>query len=465
MFTRLSRENAAEGKLILDAAFITDYLPYAPENHVKVYICGLAAAQGLSGATDISRLAAACGADEESVLSAFSYWEENGLGCVHRADTTYVEYLPVIPAAKQVRKYSKEKFRGFNDQLHAILPDRNFLPAEYNEYYYCMDTLHIEVEAMLIIIGYCIRIKGEKIHSAYILKVARNLADEGCTTYAAVSEKINEYDFMYSEVTAVLKALKLKRRYEPEDSRLYTKWIRTYGFDSPTVMHVASCVKRGGMERLDSLLTKYSEMRLMGSAAIDEYEARRKQQYDTMGGIVRNLGLSYGSLDSLVETYLKKWQALGYTDETLLTIASYCLSANTRTLEGMNGMVTGFHRKGLVSASDITEYVACGKKVAEILQSAGVPCSLDAGERTLFEKWKHSWHMSDELIEKAAASAVGKERPVLYINKVLGDWFDGGVKTANDADCFKPAAKAAPAKTYSADELNAMFEELNDDKL
>lgn len=73
MFTRLSRENAAEGKLILDAAFITDYLPYAPENHVKVYICGLAAAQGLSGATDIARLAAACGSDEESVLEAFSY--------------------------------------------------------------------------------------------------------------------------------------------------------------------------------------------------------------------------------------------------------------------------------------------------------------------------------------------------------------------------------------------------------
>ncbi len=465
MFTRLSRENAAEGKLILDAAFITDYLPYAPENHVKVYICGLAAAQGLSGATDIARLAAACGTDEESVLEAFSYWEENGLVCVHRAENVYVEYLPVIPAAKQIRKYSKEKFRGFNDQLHAMFPERSFLPAEYNEYYYCMDTLHIEVEAMLIIIGYCKRIKGEKIHSAYILKVARNLADEGCTTYAAVSEKINEYDFLYNEVTAVLKALKLKRRYEPEDSRLYTKWIRSYGFDSPTVMHVAAAVKRGGMERLDSLLTKYHELRLMGSEAIDEYEAHRKQQYDTMGGIVRNLGLSYGSLDTLVETYLSKWQSLGFTDETLLTIASYCLSANTRTLEGMNGTVASFHRKGLISASDIDEYVACGKKVAELLQSAGIPCSLDAGERALFEKWKRVWSMSDELIEKAASSAVGKERPVLYINKLLADWFDGGIKTATEAESFKPAPKAAPAKTYSADELNAMFEELNDDKL
>ena len=465
MFTRLSRENAAEGKLIIDGTFINDYLPYAPDGYVKVYLTGLAAAQGLSDLGTLARMSTVLGMDAESVLAAFDYWEDTGLVNVHRAEQTFVEYLPVIPAAKQIRKYSKEKFKGFNDQLHAMMPERNFLPAEYNEYYYCMDTLHIEPEAMLMIIGYCLRIKGEKIHASYILTVARNFAAEGCTSYERVSEKINEYDFLYTELTPLFKALKLKRRYEPEDSRLYAKWTKTMGFDGATVMHVAASVKRGGMERLDSLLSSYYELHLKDSDAIDAYEARRKQQYDTMGGIVRNLGLSYGSLDSLVETYLVKWQALGFTDDTLLAVASYCLTANMRTLEGMNSAINGFYRKGLVSASDIDGYIGCGVKVAEILNRANVICTLDSSERTLFYKWKHVWEMSDELIEKAASLAAGKERPVAYIDRILSGWFDSGVKTVKEAESYRSEQKAAPTKKYSADELNAMFEDLNGDKL
>lgn len=471
MFTRLSKENAAQGKLIADGLFLSEYLPFAPENYVKVYLYGLGAAQGLVESGSADRMAAVLGLDDSLITAAFNYWEDNGLVTVHKGENACVEYLPVIPLSKQLKKYSKEKFKGFNDQLHALLPRRNFLPNEYNEYYYCMDTLHIEVEAMLLIIGYCIRLKGEDIHTNYILTVARNLAAEGCTRYDSVSEKLSEYDFYNKDLTALLKALKIKRKPDHEDSRLLLKWTKTMGFKLEAVIHAAKNLKRGGMEKLDSVLTKYYEMHVFTAIEMDEYEKSRDALYDLAREINRRIGVYYEQLDFIIENYVVKWRALGYTDETLLEIAAYCFKSNIRTLEGMNGAINGFYKKGLISAASIDGFLQqsfnADERLKEALNQAGIEYTLTATERAMYRNWKQSWNMSDELIALAAKKAAGKTRPVGYMNAVLGAWFDRGVKSVQDAESAI-AAQGSPApveKKYSAEQLNAMFEELNEGKL
>ena len=41
MQTKLSRELTENEKIRIDNAFITDFMPFAPENYVKVYLYGL----------------------------------------------------------------------------------------------------------------------------------------------------------------------------------------------------------------------------------------------------------------------------------------------------------------------------------------------------------------------------------------------------------------------------------------
>lgn len=474
MFTRLSRENALEGKLVLDGVFVREYLPFAPENYVKVYLYGLAAAQGLcDGGDDAERLAKLLGLDENIVMSAFSYWEDNNLVTVHKGEQGFVEYLPVVPVSKQIKKYSKEKFKGFNDQLHALMPHRNFLPNEYNEYYYAIESLHVEVEAMLTIVGYCIRLKGEDISTAYILTVARNLAAEGCTTYDRVSEKLNEYDFYNKDLTAVLKALKIKRKPDHEDSRLLFKWTKTLGFKLETVIHAAKSLKRGGMEKLDATLSKYYELHLFTPDEMDEYEKNRDALYDLAREINKRIGVYYEQLDFIIENYVVKWRGMGYTDDTLKDVAAYCFTSNVRTLEGMNGVVNNFFKKGLISAAAIGNFIHqaidADNRLSELLQTAGIEVTVTAAERSYYRTWKNVWNMSDELIVLAAKKAAGKTHPVGYINAVLGAWFDKGVTTPEQAqsELEQNAANKGNSveKTFSAEELNAMFDELNEGKL
>lgn len=466
MFTRLSQENAMSGKIIIDSVFINEYLPFAPENFVKVYLFGLCAAYGCGENNDVARMAGFLGLDENIVMSAYAYWEDNNLVTVHKGEDGFVEYLPVIPVRKQIKKYSKEKFKGFNDQLHALMQGRNFLPNEYNEFYYAMDTLHIEVEAMLMIVGYCIRLKGADIGIAYILTVARNLAKEGCTTYDRVSEKLSEYDFYNKDLSALLKALKLKRKPDHEDSRLLAKWTKTLGFKLETVIYAAKNLKRGGMEKLDAVLSKYYDLHIFTAAQMAEYEQNRDKLYDLAREINKRIGVYYEQLDFIIENYIVKWRALGYTDETLLRIAAYCLSSNIRTLEGMNGAINNFYKKGLVSAASIESFISksadADNRLVGILAEAGIDCPLTHTERSCFRTWKNTWNMSDELIALAAKKAAGKTSPIGYMNTVLSAWFDKGINSAEQAAADRGrAGENKVEKTYTAEELNAMFEELN----
>ena len=71
MFAKLSGEKDRFRNVELDNLFITEYMPFAPENYVKTYIAGLS----LSGSTDNSadRLAAILGTDKADIMEAYVY--------------------------------------------------------------------------------------------------------------------------------------------------------------------------------------------------------------------------------------------------------------------------------------------------------------------------------------------------------------------------------------------------------
>ena len=256
MQAKLSREIIENEKLRIDNAFVTDFMPFAPENYVKVYLYGLKLAC-FGGVGDIeTEIAGKLNLEPGLVSEAFSYWANEGLVNILSTSPVAVEYLAVNKGTLALRKFSKTKYKDFNDQLHAMLPSRNILPNEYNEYYSIMEAMHIEPEAMLAIIAYCIRLKGQDVGYPYILAVARNLARQGCLTYDRVNEQLSEFDLYDKDVAAVLHSLGSKKAPAIEDKRMFAKWTKTLGFPTETVVQVAKSVKRGGMDRLDALLVK-----------------------------------------------------------------------------------------------------------------------------------------------------------------------------------------------------------------
>lgn len=476
MQAKLSREIIENEKLRIDNAFVTDFMPFAPENYVKVYLYGLKLAC-FGGVGDIeTEIAGKLNLEPGLVSEAFSYWANEGLVNILSTSPVAVEYLAVNKGTLALRKFSKTKYKDFNDQLHAMLPSRNILPNEYNEYYSIMEAMHIEPEAMLAIIAYCIRLKGQDVGYPYILAVARNLARQGCLTYDRVNEQLSEFDLYDKDVAAVLHSLGSKKASAIEDKRMFAKWTKTLGFPTETVVQVAKSVKRGGMDRLDALLVKYYENHLFSMAEIDEFNRNRDRLYSLTKEINKRIGVYYEQLDFIIETYVTRWLSYGFTDETLLTIAEYCFRCNIRTLEGYNATVEKFYKQGLITADDIGEFLGEAVRrdadIREALEKAGVTRPVTSRDRDSYRTWTYSWKMDRDVVLYAASLAAGNASPVSYMNAILGGWHNAGVTSLEGAKKFgatrASAARETAAtvtKTYTSEQLNAMFDSLNNEDL
>lgn len=476
MQAKLSREIIENEKLRIDNAFVTDFMPFAPENYVKVYLYGLKLAC-FGGVGDIeTEIAGKLNLEPGLVSEAFSYWANEGLVNILSTSPVAVEYLAVNKGTLALRKFSKTKYKDFNDQLHAMLPSRNILPNEYNEYYSIMEAMHIEPEAMLAIIAYCIRLKGQDVGYPYILAVARNLARQGCLTYDRVNEQLSEFDLYDKDVAAVLHSLGSKKAPAIEDKRMFAKWTKTLGFPTETVVQVAKSVKRGGMDRLDALLVKYYENHLFSMAEIDEFNRNRDRLYSLTKEINKRIGVYYEQLDFIIETYVTRWLGYGFTDETLLTIAEYCFRCNIRTLEGYNATVEKFYKQGLITADDIGEFLGEAVRrdadIREALEKAGVTRPVTSRDRDSYRTWTYSWKMDRDVVLYAASLAAGNASPVSYMNAILGGWHNAGVNSLEGAKKFgatrASAARETAAtvtKTYTSEQLNAMFDSLNNEDL
>lgn len=473
MYAKLSKEITSEAKIQVDNAFFTDFMPFAPENYVKVYLYGLSLAYLADETVNtVEEIAKRLNIDAATVSEAFSYWAGCGIVNVLSASPASVEYLPINKNTLSLRKFSKTKYKDFNDQLHAMLPGRNILPNEYNEYYSIMEAMHIEPSAMLAVIAYSIRQKGEDVNYAYILAVARNLAHQGCLTYERVNEQLSEFDLYDKDLLAVLKSLGSKKSPTIDDKHLFKKWTKTMGFTLETVVQVAKSVKKGGMDRLDALMVKYYENRLFSWQEIEEFNKNRERLYSLTRSINRIIGVYYEQLDFIIETYVTKWLSCGFDDDTLLKIADYCFKHNVRTLEGLNETVEKFYRQGLLTEDSINAFMSEARAPGRgYTRRTGRRGSHQADNKPRPRRLPHM----DLRVEngqgrsaiRRVACPAGNMNPVAYMNAVLGRWHSEGITTAEKAKAYKPASLSSaqtPAevnKTYTSEQLNAMFDSLN----
>lgn len=469
MLTKLSPQTEKHIKLPLDNLFVTEYMPSAPEDYVKVYLLGYSYALSSTADFSLSSLCATLGISEADAKNAFKYWETQGLVIVVEDEPLLVEYLPVHSSAP-IRKFSKTKYEDFNNQLHAMLPTRQFLPSEYNEYYSTIEDCHLEPDAMLAIIAYCIRLKGDSVNYRYIVTVAKRLAEKNLLTFARVEEELSQYDAYSNETAQIMKALGSRKTADHEDRNLFLKWTKEYGFTVGTIITVAKGLKGGSFNRLDRHLTKYYENHLFTIEEITSYIENRDKLYELTRSINRIIGVYYEQLDHVIETYVSKWLNMGFDEEALKKVAQFCFLRNVKTLEGMNEKINAFYANGAVTVESIDEVIEKGEKfdndIREILALSGTTRTVTQRDRECYRTWTNTWKMSKDMIEYASTLAKGAINPVAYINSLLASWFNQKIDTLEKAKQTSSAPSVAKTantveKTYTSEQLNAMFNDLS----
>ncbi len=477
-FCKFSTEIIANSKVDIDNIFFEEFLPYAPEECVKVYLYGLYLAKNnLEMDNTFEKFAKKLNMNELDLESAFRYWEEQGLVQVLSTYPIQVLYKPLKDIISGTRLFKSDKFESFNMQAQELFRGkREITKTEYGEYYDFLERTHMEQGALLMIMNYCIESKQKAVGYNYILTVAKSWAKDGILTVKDVEEKLCQISGTFAKLETILAALGIKRNSFIEEREMYQKWTDGMGFDDSTILFVAkSMKKKGGCEKLNGLLEKYFMLGLMSEVEIKSFVENKDKLFDLAKQINKNLGLYYESLDSEVETYISPWLNLGFEEEALKELSVYAFKSSIRSLENFNSLVQKLYKLGILTLQSLHEYlnsvVSNDEQIKKVLTLLGLTRRVNSFDRESFKVWTNEWNLSQDIIEYAASISEGKLSPFPYLARLLASWHEQGVKTVDQAKKLSPKPEPRPlvsdvkGRSYSKQDYQAMISSIDEVEL
>ncbi len=475
-FCKYSIDMLANNSTAVDNIFINNYLPYADSNYVKVYLYGLYKCQDSNSRDNtLENFSNELNLSQEEIEKAFYYWQEQGLVQILNVIPFEVRYLPISDVLNNTKKYNAKKYESFNAQAQEILCGRMITPNEYREYYDIIERLHMEKEALLMIINYCVNVKGNNVGYAYITTIAKDWANQKITTAKQVEERLIEFENLQTGIEYLFKLMGLKRLPNIEERTLYQKWTQQ-GFDDEVLNYVAKKIKsknKASFQYMDNVLDKYYANKLFSVNEIELFEEEKAKSMQIARSLTKNLGLYYENLEPVVDNYIFNWINLGFSEKMLEEISNYCFKTNVRTLEGMNKVLEKFHKLGILTEKSLAEYfnevLSVDKKIKELLENIGLSRNVNQFDRDKYKIWKEVWKLPEDVIDYACTLAVGKEQPMQYLSSVLSTFHDKNIKTVEDAkNSFNILGKTenksnfSTGRTYSKEEMNALFQSIEE---
>lgn len=469
-FCSFTKESSSSSTTTVSNNFILNYLTDANGDAVKVYLYGLYLCQNSHDQTDIIEFAKDLYMDENEVKDYFSFWEEYGLVSIISLEPFTVKYLSPTSNAK-LRKFKPEKYSDFTKALQALISDRMIQPNEFSEYFSLMEDNNVKPDALLMIIKYCVELKGANIGYRYILTVCRDFISRNVTTTKLIEQELDEYFHRTDDIQLVLSALGTKRKPEIEDLQLLNKWRMEMGFDVETIVYSAKKSKSKSMDKLDGFILELYNNRCFGKKEIDGYLSEKETITQTAISVSRGLAVYCEILQPYIENYISPWMAKGFSPDALNFIANVCFKRKKRSFEEMDETIAFLYNQGIISIESIAIYFENVAKdddfIKQLLIIAKSERRPNKFDREALKLW-HEWGFSDEMIKKAAELSQGKTSPISYINVILSNWKTNKIFKVEDVpiQITTQSKQQAPTfgceRTFTQDDFNKIIDNIED---
>lgn len=460
MLCKLSGEYIRDGYTQIDNAFLLKYLPSGDDLDVKLYLYGLTLATlQEKDENTVERIALALKITEDRVLQGFKNWEEKGLISLSKTVPPTVTYLSVKNPATHTYKYKAKEMATFTEEMSRLFPDKVLFENDLTAYFDLIASYKISTNAMLGVVGYCKQLG--KTSTPYIIAVATDWAKKGMTTEKAVDEHISRLESNTEELKILFATLGIKKEGDLDDRQSLQKW-KDLGY-TPDVLNVIakSLKKKGGMKKLDDLV---SELRAAGAFSAEEvaaYLSEKNAVYELTLDVVTQLGGWYSNLDAVIENYTVNWRAKGFTDGALKQIARFCFLRGIKSLDGMNQIVSRFHKQGLLNENVITAYVArqaaVDESIAQLFDASVNAALITNRDREFYATWADDWGFSQEIIVYCAELVKHAPYPMQKINRMLATLKAANAFSLEEAKKILAEAPQKAEKPITDDDIKHVF--------
>lgn len=459
-FISVADEVAKKSFTQIENKFITKYMPVLEPTAVKVYLFAVYLYQSGALSYSLFDLANALIITEDEAKDYFAYLEEFELVSIVSASPFEIKILDAENVYGTPKKFKPEKYADFTKSVQNVISGRMISTNEFREYFILLDEYGFEQNALLMIINYCVNLKGADIRLQYIKKVAKSFADEGVTTAKKVEEKLSAYTSSTPALIRLFNAVGIKKKPDIDDDKLYKKWTEQLEFEENAIVAAAKQFKVKDCAKLDNALEELYKNRKFDVKEIENYCKTKNSVIALTINIAKNLGVYMQDYTPYVENYVNVWCNLGYTFECLERVSSYCFKNDRKSFEDMDGFIKTLYESGIVSDGSVIEYIekrnADDKLLKALLTACGLTRKIIPWDRNSLENWRR-WNFSDEMLFEAAKLSAGKANPMAYINGILSSWKKDGIfEPSRIASTSSPASVTA---NKSDESLHAQIEQ------
>lgn len=429
-FISVSDEVAKKSFTQIENKFITKYMPVLEATAVKIYLFAVYLYQSGNLSYSLFDLANALNVSEDEAKDYFAYLEEFELVSIVSTSPFEVKILDAENVYGTPKKFKPEKYADFTKSVQNVISGRMISTNEFREYFILLDEYGFEQNALLMIINYCVNLKGADIRLQYIKKVAKSFADEGVTTAKKVEEKLSAYTSSTPALIRLFNAVGIKKKPDIDDDKLYKKWTEQLEFEESAIIAAAKQFKIKDCAKLDVALEELYKNRKFDVKEIENYCKTKNSVIALTVKIAKNLGVYMQDYTPYVENYVNVWCNLGYTFECLESVSVYCFKNDKISFENMDEFIKTLYDGGIVSDGSVNEYIekrnADDKLLKDLLTACGLTRKIIPWDRNSLDNWR-KWNFSDEMLFEAAKLAAGKANPMAYINGVLSSWKNNGI--------------------------------------
>lgn len=458
-FVGLGNEYIKAGYTQVDNVFLLSYLPDADPLDVKIYLLGLAAATDADSGNTVENMAMTLKLSCERIMDGFRYWEQKGLVSISKTNPVRVKYLSVKNPLKPVVRINTEKYKVFVEEVERLFSDKILSPNEFNAYFELMHEYKMEINAMLLVMQYCKDLG--KFSTPYVLAVASDWLKQGLNTEKKVSARIADLENNSEDVRTIFRTLGVRREAYLEDRQLYLKWKAKYNFDLSAILVAARSLKRrGGTEKLDSVMEELRAIGAVTSEEVARYLENKEKLKKLAVTINKNLGVYYSGSESCVEVYIRPWLDLGFEEEALVALSKFCFLRNYHTLDSMNQIIDKLHASGIIETSAVGGFIenslSTDKKLKKLYERLNRFDTITNRDRENYRIW-NEWGYSDEVIRLVAEFRSEQAFPIQAVNRTLANLRGRGIFSVDEVKKALEEEKTPRSRRKDAEERDDMM--------
>lgn len=443
-----ARSGLLWGATAVPNAFFCEYMPSAPENHIKVYLYGLMCAH--SGLADdenmLYEMVQVLHLDLETVETAMRYWERCRL--VERVSDKPLRYRFVTVQQVLVQRQhmpEDREYEAFGQAVTALFGDRRKIHGKETALAFeWVENKKLPQEVVLMLLQHMIVTNGIHFSFATAEKTVAEMVDQKILTIEDAEVFFEKSEAARDGIKKVLRHLGMTGRNPTKDEmNLYIKWTLNWGFELKAILEACKATTNTGnpnLNYLDKVLEKLHN-RTDGKATSEDQVQQAMEQEKTENTQIRELlqtlGISFTVIDDGLRMEYRDMAAEGGHELVMLAAREVVKRTRVHTLDKVKQYLEGWRKLGLTSKTAVLAYLADIEKQNEelrrLMEIAGSTGGATRTNRDFLAKWQNEWRMQAEMIRLAAELARGKKDVVRYMDKLLEGWRADNVANAADA--------------------------------